>query len=120
MIEYKGRKINLTEPVRVYKNLHNGLYSIQQKGLIVAHAANLQLIQASFVVNERGRQWVINNKRKTVHAYATGFIGSQSKTGVKASYNPYRHSWLIIDNAFIEPVRIESINLNETGMYVTF
>lgn len=120
MISYKGRSINFNKPVKVYKNLHNGLYSVKQAGLIVAHTESITLINAAFVVNESGRQWVINNKRKTVHAYATGFIGSQSKTGIRACYNPYRHSWLIIDNAFIEPMCIESINLNETGMYVAF
>lgn len=58
--------------VKVYRNLHNGLYSIQQGGLVLGHAARVALKGASFTVSEAGRQRVIREGKKNVHAFAVG------------------------------------------------
>lgn len=62
--------------VRVYRNLNNGLLSIQSTGgkLILAHCKSIRLVDAKFLVSEKGRQRVIANSRKDVHAYVEGFV----------------------------------------------
>lgn len=62
--------------VRVYRNLNNGLLSIQEvgSGLILAHCAALRLRDALFKVNEQGRQRVVQTRRKSVHAHVEGLI----------------------------------------------
>ena len=58
--------------VRVYRNLHNGLYSIQRDGVVLGHASRVALKRASFKVSEAGRQRVIREGKKNVHAFAIG------------------------------------------------
>lgn len=63
--------------VRVYYNLHRHLWSVQGyvKGRgwrIIGHASELLLDNVVFKVSEKGRQRVIREKRKNVHAYAIG------------------------------------------------
>lgn len=61
---------------KVYRNLHNGLFSIQDKdtGLVVGHAESVSMIDCEFKVNESGRQRVLKEKRKNVHAFVIGGI----------------------------------------------
>lgn len=61
----------------VYKNLHNGKYSIQARegklyGKVIAHADRVHLSDVQFVVRENGRQKVIQERKKNVHAFVVG------------------------------------------------
>lgn len=95
---HKGRTIDLTAPVKVYKNLHNGLLSVMQAGLVVAHVETITLRSVNFVVNASGRQRVLAEQKKNVHAFVTGFVDAVNvPTGGetvylyrKVSYNPYK------------------------------
>ena len=62
--------------VRVYKNLNNGLISIQctQKRLVIGHCTKIVLKDAIFIVSEKGRQRALKEKRKNVHAFAEGEV----------------------------------------------
>ena len=62
--------------VQVYRNLHNGLISIQDlsTGLVLGHAYAVDLEEATFIVREAGRQQVIKEKRKNVHAFVRGEV----------------------------------------------
>ena len=62
--------------VQVYRNLHNGLISIQDlsTGLVLGHAYAIDLKRADFIVREAGRQQVIKEKRKNVHAFVRGKV----------------------------------------------
>lgn len=104
--------------VRVYKNLNNGLISIQCKEtrLVMGHCQKISLENATFLVNEAGRQRVLRDKRKNVHAYAEGRVvsteGLQSfrnrsvapisldppvKGSIKVKYNPYKYSTFVTE-----------------------
>ena len=107
--------------VQVYRNLHNGLISIQDlsTGLVLGHADAIDLQGATFIVREAGRQRVIVEKRKNVHAFVRGRVidvlnfkpykgresimednsgwnctilqrGSLLRTNTMVSYNPYK------------------------------
>lgn len=97
---------------KVYKNLHNGMWSIAsvETGLVVGHADIVLLENTTLVVSEAGRQRVLKERRKNVHAYIVGDIlhtksfkpfkgrtlvetGRYSiglRDGERISYNPYR------------------------------
>lgn len=84
------------QKVKVYRNLHNGLFSVQHKGIVVAHVPEVHLNDASFVVNEAGRQKVLREKKKNVHAFVVGTVDHNPERGVQqlpvdVTYNPYSH-----------------------------
>lgn len=97
VMPYKNRNIVLNKPVYVYKNLHKALYSIKQKGVVVAHAERLCLGEVEFIVNEKLRQKVLRDKQKNVHAYLKGFYetsgmgtcATRNDLSVAVYYNPY-------------------------------
>ena len=97
---YKSRTLNPADKIKVYRNLHNGLYSIKQKGLVVAHAQRLYLRDCKFTVRESGRQRVIKEKRKNVHAFIEGYITDsvmgttveRNDLPIAVTYNPYLHN----------------------------
>ena len=62
--------------VSVYRNLHNGLISIKSasSGLVLGHAKSVDIAWADFVVNEAGRQRVLRDRQKNVHAYVKGLL----------------------------------------------
>lgn len=113
---YKNRSIDLSQKVMVYKNLHNGLFSVKQNGLVVAHVKNLVLTNVSFSVSESGRQRVIQEKRKNVHAYVIGEIVDINRefldvdSSIDISYNPYKFKY------FYNKVTNEKVELNSEQM----
>ena len=65
--------------VDVYRNLHNGMYSIKSReagtrGLVIAHATRLWLSDVQFVVSQAGRNRVLREKKKYVHAVVRGTL----------------------------------------------
>ena len=81
-------------PVKVYWNLHRNLYSIQQRGLVVGHTDRIALRDATFKVNQAGRNRVLKEKKKNVHAFVVGFIDERPQLfwDVKIVYNPYKYN----------------------------
>ena len=98
--------------VFVYFNLHRKCFSIKalegdRKGRVVAHSTTVVLEGCKFKVSEAGRQRVLREKRKNVHAGVTGtwidgdirdekcfeFLGT---VGRQVTYNPYKYSSFII------------------------
>ena len=90
----KRYKIDQSKPVKVYRNLHKGCWSIQQNGLVKAHSDEVNLFDCEFLVNEKNRQKVIKEKRKNVHAFVKGYIWNTPVDLIKqASYNPYANNY---------------------------
>ena len=72
--------------VSIYRNLHNGLISIKSasSGLVLGHAQSVDIAWADFVVHEAGRQRVLKDKQKNVHAYVKGLLLNTS------GFKPYK------------------------------
>ena len=102
---YKNRTVNATKPVLVYRNLHRGGYSIKQCGLVVGHCEQLTLSKCKLIVSESGRQRVIKNKQKNVHAFVSGYVCSEHVLTNELTYNPYRFS-SFVDKGSLEPVLV--------------
>lgn len=96
------RTIDKTKPVWVYRNLQNRLWSIMQNGLVVAHAKRVCLRDARYHVREGGRQRVLREKCKNVHAFVIGTLSKIPKnvdfTTCGVSYNPYNGSHFTTEN----------------------
>lgn len=91
-ISYKGRAIDPSRKVRIYRNLNNGKVSIKQDGLVIGHADKAFLQDAKFIVSETGRQRVLLEKQKSVHAYIEGYWVKDfvvPLNGKLVWYNPY-------------------------------
>ena len=94
MTPYKGRTLDPTRPVRVYRNLHSRLgdgrrWSIRQGPHVVAHADNLHLVDVRFVVSKKGRQRVLEEGRKNVHAFAEGLLVEYDKFLTSVLWSKY-------------------------------
>jgi hypothetical protein len=63
----------------VYFNLHRKVWSIKalegpNKGRVIAHSSMIEMSDCTFKVSEAGRQRVIRDKRKNVHAGIVGIV----------------------------------------------
>lgn len=113
--------------VRVYWNFHKKLFSVQAqvngRWKVVEHSENLFLTDVQFKVSESGRQRVLREKRKNVHAKIHGELttiqnrGSLRYARGKVKYNPYTmDSFMVFDaDQIIPPTRIS----NCKGIWLT-
>ena len=86
--------------VFVYWNLHKNVWSVKalegaQRGRVVGHHKQVLLANATGRVSEAGRQRVLREQRKNVHA---GIVGELVHTGAEGyfpglpvTYNPYKY-----------------------------
>jgi hypothetical protein len=111
--------------VKVYFNLKKKMLSVQTKvnGVwkVTQHAEQVFLNNATFYVSQAGRQRVLKNKRKNVHAYIIGeLVDGPDKfhNYTSINYNPYKLERFhdgekYIDNsdfAFVYGRRIYAVN----------
>jgi len=89
----------LNQQVRIYFNLHKKKLSVQAKvnkrWKVVAHVEEAYLKNASFKVSEAGRQRVIKEKKKNVHAFIVGTLVDDVEyhnAFQSVRYNPYEVS----------------------------
>lgn len=89
--------VDASRPVEVYRNLHKNCLSVRQDGIVRCHAdAGVVLFDVTFVVREKGRQRVLTEKKKNVHAFLKGYVRSPREANrllpfpwVGVYYNPY-------------------------------
>lgn len=82
--------------VDVYRNLRTGTWSVRERGRVVAHPALVCLEGVRFVVSQPGRERVLRERRKNVHAVVRGTMCPAGQTAPgdyrTAYYNPYEVS----------------------------
>lgn len=95
----KQQTIDFTSPVKVYWNYKKKKWSVQQNGKVVSHLESLKLKTVTFQVSEAGRQRVLSQRRKNVHAFACGRICNMNLKTQPVSikrevcYDPYRRMY---------------------------
>jgi hypothetical protein len=80
----------------IYRNLHTGGFSVRYRGRVIDRLNIFTAQNVTFKVNESGRQRVVKEGRKNVHAFVVadrykGLINKEyelDKLG-KIKYNPY-------------------------------
>lgn len=124
--------------VFVYKNLHEGCWSVKDRetGHVVAHADRVELSDVELKVSQSGRRRVLEEQRKNVHAGLVGTLegvqlsgypsrryvvqgqSSEQPTGQLVTYNPYKYS-SFVNKADETPVlTAERAVLHEDGKSV--
>lgn len=104
--------------VKVYRNLRKNCYSVQWRGKVIAHVDSIVLRNVHFQVSEAGRQRVLSQKRKNVHAYIIGNVSMDEALdkGVKVRYNPYEAGEFRVDG---QPIRqANAVHLTPTGAFI--
>ncbi len=102
VVPFRGRSIGSAKRVFVYRKLSsNPCWSVKAmdgpyKGLVVAHADSFALYGCRFWVDEKGRQRVLRERRKNVHAGVIGevapefdWVHSGAFLDTEVRYNPY-------------------------------
>ncbi len=101
---YKRRNVHAGQRVEVYRNLKfrdRIVYSVRdaKTGLVLGHAENLLLSRCKFIVRQVGRERVLREKKKNVHAWIEGSFGIIHcgddmifNDGIGVRYNPYTNS----------------------------
>jgi hypothetical protein len=86
--------------VFVYYNLHKFCWSVKSlagdtKGKVVAHLDLIYLKDPIFKVSQKGRDRVLKQKVKNVHAGIVGIISEKNEINyeTQVSYNPYKYSF---------------------------
>lgn len=116
--------------VSIYYNLHKHCLSMvamegPNKGRVIDHPASVVLTDVKFVVQEGGRQRVLREKRKNVHAFVRGnLLASLPSTMFQivpgylpATYNPYRYA-TFVDRQSEQPVlRSDAAIVNGKSIY---
>jgi len=117
--------------VFVYFNLHRKLFSVKalegpMKGRVIAHRQHVLLNDATFKVSEAGRQRVIREQRKNVHAGVSGtwfnvaagnglhdFV---SMNGSAIMYNPYKYDSFVhrYGEHPIQSARVVALSVNDS------
>jgi hypothetical protein len=119
--QYKDRCLDVGKKAQVYFNLHRGLFSVKQDGIVRGHGSIVKLLNVKFSVNESGRQRVLAEQRKNVHAYVNGTLdvynGSDLQGYREAYYNPYKTK-TFVDRATMTPIHeAKEVLLSGTSIF---
>lgn len=85
-------------PVEVYWNLHRHLFSVRdlRTRRVIGHFSDVSLSDVTFKISEAGRQRVLRERRKNVHAFVRGVISEDAfvlrgdpESYSRVTYNPY-------------------------------
>lgn len=86
--------------VKVYFNLHKKVFSVMDKKTrkVIAHTDTIILKNAKFTVSKSGRERVLREKKKNVHAFVEGDWKKDQELFLKRNtvrYNPYEADYFI-------------------------
>ena len=98
--------------VEVYFNLHKHQWSVRsaRSGRVILHTDKVHIDKPTFVVRKAGRERVLREGKKNVHAFVRGDITvfddfDPDYNGYSlVSYNPYKHD-TFVDVHDVTPVR---------------
>jgi hypothetical protein len=111
--------------VEVYFNLHKHLFSVRQcsTGRVILHADKVHIRDPKFVVRKSGRERVLREGKKNVHAFVRGEITHFDDFDpdylgyTLVSYNPYRFDTFVnvCDTSPVRTAKRAVLELQPTG-----
>ena len=113
--------------VFAYRNLHRQCWSVKAlegplKGRVIYHANDLTLGWCDFKVSQAGRQRVLSEQKKNVHAGVVGYLtecGEIATDGidldVPITYNPYKYDSFVDARCEVPVSSALFVNLNSKG-----
>jgi hypothetical protein len=101
--------------VMAYWNLHKGMWSVKalegpDKGRVIMRTEQVLLTDVESKVSEAGRQRVLRERKKNVHAGMVGqlvertdhrwedFSNAVQQVGLQVTYNPYKYTTFVYKN----------------------
>lgn len=132
--------------VKVYYNLHNHKWSIQHNGLVLGHADEVVLTNVTPKVSQAGRERVLREKKKNVHAFLCGdlvnvnnFVSFRGRSvaashievepdcNEEITYNPYKYDkfvdkkteWAMVSASMVHMKKDRRCFANKLIMFVT-
>lgn len=93
--------------VRCYWNLHRKCWSVQDAATrkVIGHATQVLLRDVTFTVSAAGRERVLREQRKNVHAFACGTLEGADWLDYATLLDPYRMGWTRGDTAYARYAR---------------
>ena len=107
MTELAKHSLNMTAKYYIYRNLHTGGFSVKYRGLVIDRGFSFTAENITFKVNELGRQKVIAQRHKDVHAYVVADKYNFNETVdvdnlEEVTYNPYKFPYFLSSGKKIE------------------
>jgi len=88
--------------LEVYYNVARKCLSVRHRGRVIGHTNAITLRNATFHVSELGRQRVLRNKRKNVHAVVRGtlvkYAAPSEPIADAVHYDPYKHATFVYEH----------------------
>jgi hypothetical protein len=107
--------------VQVYWNLHKNIWSIRNKGKVIAHRNALTLSDVTFRVQPAGRDRVRREGKKNVHAFACGTFDtrkiSDSASMRKITYNPYKFDSFVYEDDLTPVTKCDRVVLSGRNVW---
>jgi hypothetical protein len=101
--------------VEAYWNLHKRCYSVRHLGRVILHASDLQVLDARLVVQEGGRQRVLREQRKNVHAFVRGTLAGYVQLGKVEGFGTLYHGQGPVLPVSYNPFAGPTFMLKDTG-----
>ena len=112
--------------VEVYFNLHKYTWSVRQcsTGRVILHTDKVHIRDPKFVVRKAGRERVLREGKKNVHAFVRGdityfddFFDPDYLDYSLVSYNPYKFDTFVdvIDTSPVRTAKRAMLELQPTG-----
>ena len=108
------------EDVFIYRNLTKKCWSVKSRltGRVIRHAAIVFIENGEFHVSQKGRERVVREKKKYVHAGVRGKISDNAPTALdnwtRVRYNPYNNTTFVTDEG--TPINhADGVYLTSTG-----
>lgn len=121
----------MSRKVFVYWNFHKKCFSVKdcKTRRVIQHRKSIALKNCKFKVSEAGRQRVLKEKKKNVHAGVEGYVtntehliinGASGKyLPCSVKYNPYEHHKFYTEfNTIVEKADFVLLRVNDNGKFV--
>lgn len=114
--------------VFVYYNLHKHCWSVKalegpNKGRVIAHKDHVNLVACTFKVSQRGRERVLRERKKNVHAGVIGYLAPGAipvdDSCIEITYNPYKYTTFVrkVDETCIEHAKYAFLSNRRVFIY---
>jgi hypothetical protein len=114
--------------VEVYRNLHKQCWSVRDNktGKVIDHVRNIHIKDATLVVRPSGREKVLRERKKNVHAFVKGTIVSVNENlpdswgySTEITYNPYMYDSFVEKGTGMPVKKAKDIYLGRFGKAYT-
>ena len=120
LVKNAAEFLDVNKPVYVYRNLRKDCWSVRQGDTVRFHTLYAFLRDAKFKVLQAGRERVVKEKQKNVHAFVVGLLTNPCQKFATShivikekysaiTYNPY---------AYQSFVRVDDKKAVKTAQYV--